>query len=100
MSEFNNLGQSEVISVASSEQLVVSHTTFKTQEFMQALKDNYFGRANPDVASKWLIEGADCKVLSPGKGWRKGKVKIGLVFCPDEIDSPLDDIRQAIAENV
>jgi hypothetical protein len=66
---------------------------------MQALKDNYFGRANPDVASKWLIEGANCEVLSPGKGWRKGKVKISLVFCPDEADSPLDDIRQAIADD-
>ncbi|MBD2119438.1 KGK domain-containing protein [Trichocoleus sp. FACHB-262] len=52
----------------------------------------------------WFGNGIDCEVLELGdKAWRKGKIKIkvSIEFHPDEseaTESPLDDIRQAIAE--
>ena len=98
MSQFEKLGSTEVVSVEESERIIISHTTFKVDEFMKALGDNYFGGIVSALTNKWLIEGMSCEVLSPGKGWRKGKIKIGLVFCPDEVESPLDDIRQQISE--
>ena len=42
--------------------------------------------------------GLSCEVLRPGANWQKGKVRIRLEFCPDEPESPLDDIRQTIKE--
>ena len=77
---------------------MIAHTTFKVYEFMKSLKENYFGRVIPELTNKWFKEGMNCEVLSPGKGWRKGKVKIALIFCPDKSDSPLDDIRQQMSE--
>ncbi len=35
---------------------------------------------------KWCIKGVPCEVLTPNQGWKKGKVKITLEFCPDELD--------------
>lgn len=56
----------------------------------------------------WFSEGGDCEVLRPGpQGWQKGiiriRVKVNLEFCSDEledeqVESPLDDIRQMINE--
>ena len=54
-------------------------------------------------ADNWFNKGVDCELLEPGKNWKKGKVKINiqLEFIPDEpeineIESPLDDIRQSM----
>ncbi|MEP0872250.1 hypothetical protein NDA01_20770 [Trichocoleus desertorum AS-A10] len=93
--QFQVLFDAEVISVKESDQIVVSHTTFKTGEFLELLKRNHL---YSDKAKEWLGKGVSCEVLSPSKGWRRGKVKIALIFCPDEPDSPLDDIRQQISE--
>lgn len=98
MSRFEKLKSIEVVSVENSELIIISHTTFKVYEFMKVLKDNYFGGIISELTNKWFMEGISCEVLSPGKSWQKGKVKLGLVFCPDEVESPLDDIRQQISE--
>ncbi|MBD1861186.1 MULTISPECIES: KGK domain-containing protein [Trichocoleus] len=94
-SQFQVLSNSEVISVEEADQIVVSHTTFKVGEFLELLKRDYL---YSDEAEEWLGKGISCEILSPSKGWRKGKVKISLAFCPDETDSLLDDIRQQISE--
>jgi hypothetical protein len=98
MSQFEKLESTEVVSVEDRELIVISHTTFKVYEFLKVLKENYFGGITSELTNKWFIEGMSCEVLSPGKSWRKGKVKLGLVFCPDEVESPLDDIRQQMSE--
>lgn len=42
-------------------------------------------------------DGAKCEVLFPdGKGWKKGKVRLSLEFIPEEIDSPLDELREKL----
>ena len=43
---------------------------------------------------RWCIKGVPCEILTPNQGWKKGKVKITLEFCPDEVESPLEGIRQ------
>lgn len=45
----------------------------------------------------FFLNGWECKVLQPGKGWQTGKMKIHIEFYPDrptEPESPLDDIRK------
>jgi hypothetical protein len=66
--------------------------------------------------AQWFLEGKECEVLRPYKGWQKGKIKINLTieFIPDEpepleenghqesensTESPLDEIRQQLSEN-
>lgn len=93
--EFQVLSNAEVVSVKEGDQIVISHTTFKVSEFLDALKRNYL---YSDKAEAWLNKGINCEVLSPGKSWSKGKLKMSLIFCPDEVESPLDDIRQQISE--
>ena len=74
---------------------------------MQNLK--IYSRSNNSTKSyltnnKWLTEGKDCEILQVGSnGWKKGKIrlKVSLEFIPDEpeineIESPLDDIRQSM----
>lgn len=84
------------------------HTTFKAKEFLEAMKS---GLGAPE---RWLEEGINCEVISPGKSWRKGRVRISLEFYPDESnsieipisdksgttqpESLLDDIRQITAK--
>ncbi|MCT7988157.1 KGK domain-containing protein [Laspinema olomoucense] len=44
-----------------------------------------------------FLDGLECKVLQPGKKWQTGKIRIKVLFCPDnpsEPDSPLDEIRK------
>jgi hypothetical protein len=93
--QFQVLSNTEVISVEEADQIVVSHTTFKVGEFLELLQRDYL---YSDEAEGWLGKGISCEVLSPSKGWRRGKVKISLAFCPDESESPLDDIRQQLSE--
>ena len=50
----------------------------------------------------WFYQGEECEILKAGSnGWQKGRLKINisLEFIPDEpeeIKSPLDDVRQQI----
>ncbi len=81
--------------------------TFKVKELVEAVK-NQLGDA-----SKKLFEegGLELEVLKlDAKGWRKGKVRFSVEFCPDEpdieetltsnqletsnLESPLDEIRR------
>ncbi|MBW4489118.1 MAG: hypothetical protein KME12_15120 [Trichocoleus desertorum ATA4-8-CV12] len=103
--------QDAVVSVPEEYCAVVPRSMFKIEEFSQKAKilisNQYrYGHA-------WIQGGAPCEILEPGKAWRKGKirVKVSLEFCPDEVElpepeksqvsnqSPLDEIRQAIAED-
>ena len=64
----------------------------------------------------WLVDGGEWEILSPGKGWQKGKVKITLEFSPSDepeveensasnqpetsqSSSPLDDICRMIKQD-
>ena len=87
------LNSEDVISVNDSDKIntVINHKTFTVQELLGALFLKWF---NSDVGKKWLFEGTECQYLAPGKLWKKGKIKISLEFIPDEVESPLDEIRR------
>jgi KGK domain len=49
----------------------------------------------------WIQQDTVCEVLRvQGGGWVKGKIRTRVVmeFIPDEIESPLDDLRQQLVD--
>lgn len=106
------------------------NSMFRAGEFVAKVKDTFHVNGHnalvnslnqkggiPSNLIDWFEQGIDCEILKPdAKGWRKGKIriKVSVEFCPEEVedlievtdsvdgtsDSSLDDIRQAIAENV
>jgi uncharacterized protein Usg len=57
----------------------------------------YWQRQTGGPLKNFFLNGLECKVLQPGKGWQTGKMKIHIEFYPDrptEPDSPLDEIRK------
>ena len=90
------LNDQDVISVDDKEKMAVSHKTFTAKEFLNTMFTKWFGDT---IGKKWFIENVDCEILSPGKNWRKGKIKVSLEFIPDEIESPLDEIRREMQQN-
>ena len=84
------LNGEEVISInEQSDNVLISHNTFKTEEFLNRLGQNI----GHNKKEKWLNEGVPCKMLAPNQQWQTGKIKICLQFIPDKPESILDDIR-------
>lgn len=111
--------EDEVLSVEVANKFLNDYPIFKISQFMSKLKSALQGYSNDaQKFEKWLGEGINCEILKFGaKGWQKGKVriKVTLEFCPDQpeieetptnnnleinqIESPLDDIRQMMNGN-
>ena len=51
--------------------------TFKVSEFMAIMQSKL-------VEEKLFSDGIDCELLSAGKNWRKGKLRMRLEFTPSE----------------
>ncbi|MGK7879347.1 MAG: KGK domain-containing protein [Crocosphaera sp.] len=79
------------------------------KEYLGEYRDRYFKskgiqETNTSDDIDWYKTGKDCEILQVGSnGWKKGKIrlKVSLEFIPDEpeineIESPLDDIRQSM----
>lgn len=89
------LDKDEAICICSNNRYGVRTETFQSHEFMQALEKKCLYNGDEETIQKWARHGADCEVLTPGKQWRKGRVRICLVFEPDEqVSSALDEIRR------
>jgi hypothetical protein len=96
---FSALNQDEVVSVEPDtfNNLDVSKT-FKVLDLIVAIRE-YVGADGRDEENLYYSKGLNCEVLKLGtKGWQKGKVRITLEFCPDEPESPLDDLRQQLKQ--
>lgn len=76
--------------------VVVTDTTFKVGAFVAKMKS--YVQGSEKLKNELFERGVSYEVLRPGANWQKGKVRIRLEFCPDEPESPLDDIRQTIKE--
>jgi len=103
--KFELLEKNAIVSIGQSDRIIMSHITFKVSEFIAQMG------AALNIGQKWQqwgSEGVESEILSPGKGWRRGKVRVTLEFLPDEpeveetsasntipqSESPLDDLRQ------
>jgi KGK domain len=71
-------------------------TFFSSHEFGRVVQ----GHAGRDIYP-WFRNGLDCRVLIPTKDWQYGKVKLSLIFYPDQTESTefsLDEIRKTMIE--
>jgi hypothetical protein len=113
--KFERLSFDEVIFIATVSYKIGNQSlpqTFKVKQLVEAIKNQV------DDSSKKLFEesGLELEVLKlDAKGWRKGKVRLSVEFCPDEpeikeitqsnntennkSESPLDDIRQMMSKD-
>lgn len=126
MTKFKLVDSNEVVTVETSYQIVLSHSTFRVGELTEALMQelsnlvtaDYGGKQKERLEKVWFEQDTGCEMLRIGaKGWQKGKVRIriALEFCPDEPEveetlvtnepgirppeSLLDDIRRMMTEN-
>lgn len=75
----------------------IETTTSTVNELITGLEGFVCNQLSEDIATDWVGSGVECKILQcQGGGWKKGKVRIRLEFIPDEIESPLDDLRSKI----
>jgi hypothetical protein len=90
---FENLKPEDVITLKNeTDKVLINHTTFLVEELTDKFGQSTFHP--PEKAERWLNTGIEVKVLTAGKSWRNGKVKLVLQFCPDQPESPLDEFRQ------
>ena len=94
--QFESLNKKDAIDLNdTNDDFIIDYHTFKVEDFIYRLVNCYC--SNEEVISIWL-KGLDSEVLTSNKGWRKGKIRLNIEFCPDETESPLDDIRKTIDE--
>lgn len=96
---FHPLKSGEVICVANPVQFVSPHNTFRVSELAEALKQELIKYSSYGVSEEdlgWLSsEGSDCAVLKFGSpGWKKGKLRLKIEFCPDDSDSDYTDYEE------
>lgn len=111
--EYRELKADEVVSVSMG-QFFNGLKTFTTRESVSALHNALLEKGLGEYSSWWSSKGIVCKVLTPGKNWQAGKVKLSLVFCPEEVEPdvtavsetsedvieyPLDEIRRSLNSN-
>ena len=96
--KFEPLSVGEVLSIEESVQILIGHRTFRVGELAEAIRrqlENGVSGWTQDKNAWFSEDGVPCEVLQfNARGWQKGKVKINLVFCPDESG---DEEKQASA---
>jgi hypothetical protein len=94
---FERLNHDEVVSIESDtlNKLDIAKT-FKVRDLITAIKE-YIGADGTPEANLYT-QGINCEVLKfTAQGWKKGKVRLALEFCPDEPESPLEEISDKLA---
>jgi hypothetical protein len=79
--EFEPLEQNAIVYVKESDTLISGYTTFEVSELVEAMQ-NQIGQSE-----NWF-EGIECEILSPNRGLYRGKVRIALEFCGEELELP------------
>ncbi len=99
--QFEGLTHNDVVCIKFDDHVVImDHRTFRVGEFANALAEHSI--PGDDTARQWASDGVACEVLVEGKGWRTGKVRLSLEFCPDDLVEtpaagfPLDELRKSI----
>jgi len=100
MEKVIKLDEDDVLSVDQGSP--VGTPVFKVWQGVEGIVNNRV--SNP---SGWAEDGVECEVIgSKIGGWKKGRVRVCLEFIPDEPEpkpveepeSPLDDLRQQVAQ--
>lgn len=76
--DFQPLETDAVVSYKGTASLVSSQT-FTVEELHKVIRANRGPLYDP-----WYVEGLPCKVMRPGQGWQKGRLRVTVEFCPDE----------------
>ena len=93
--QFERLERNEVISISRDNfgNLELS-STFKVLELLEVIQ-KYMSSQMPEASL--FDEGIDCEILKLGaRGWKKGKVRICVEFCPEEPEYPLEDLAELL----
>ena len=92
----NELRPDDVVSLDKSKN-PIAVSTFQVKELTSNLASRCGRELSPETIKQWSSCGVECQVLqTDGKGWKKGKVRLSLEFVPDEIDSPLNELREKL----
>lgn len=93
------LNQQDVIKIQEEKPAsvnIMTHITFLVDEFFGEICSRLSTRAGTKLPpNKWFKDGVAVEVLSEGKPWRKGKIRLAIEFIADEPESPLDDFRES-----
>jgi KGK domain len=89
---FESLESGEVISVQQDTLVLNGHRTFRVGELNEAIASHLKKAIENwnEENNAWFTEsGLDCEALRFGsKGWQKGRIRLCLEFCPDELEAP------------
>jgi pilus assembly protein FimV len=101
--QFEPLASGEVLSVDESAQILIGHHTFRVGELADAIKtqlEHGLSEWTQDKNAWFSEEGISCEVLrfSSG-GWQKGKVRINLEFCPQEVAEDKTPVESVSAKD-
>ncbi len=96
---FEPLNSGEVVSVHNDTQVLSGHRTFRVGELSDAIKAqlaNAIAGWSEEKNGWFTPEGIDCEALRFGSnGWKKGRIRLCLEFCPDEPKSDTDTTTTA-----
>ncbi|MDF5736787.1 MULTISPECIES: KGK domain-containing protein [unclassified Nostoc] len=105
MSDEIYLENDDVVSVSQAGFSLSNTTTSTVSEIKSFLRKTW-----PGDLHGWIFDGIACRVLSGGKGWQAGRIRLRLEFTPSkpklpeqkpstatsEPVSPLDDLRSQL----
>lgn len=85
MNNNESIGSDSVIRLADDKHQVGLGSTFSGKDALQkpSAVSSQMNR-NSELTEAWLSEGVPCEVMHPGQKWRKGTVKIMMIFTPGE----------------
>lgn len=96
---FESLENGEVISVQHDTQVLSGHRTFRVGELNDAIKSHLASSMSgwsEDKNGWFSTQGIDCEALRFGSnGWQKGRIRLCLEFCPDELTSPAQNVSSS-----
>lgn len=88
-SEFKPLSRDDVVKIDDENpRMFLDNSTFQIEEWLDALHEILQEKADKNWSGEWVrgdIEGQ--VLLASGGGWRSGKLRLSIEFCPDETES-------------
>lgn len=89
---FQNLNRNDVIKIPDkNDRLFLDYATFQSEEWLESFSDFLRTNINTDRYEEWIKAGIECQLLpASGGGWRSGKLRLNIEFCPDDAEETED----------